>query len=314
MFTDGEKTERTEREGERIKTRGERGKREDAEILKGKELNEKKASGRTGKKVRRSAAQNRLADASDLKHYLLLVSYDGSGFVGWQQQTQGRTVQDVLTKVARAVFKQSIKMDGAGRTDAGVHALRQAVSFSMRGSLNPEKIKYVLNHSLPGDIRVISAEEKGADFHARYSATAKTYVYKIKNTEERNVFDSRYYHYVERPLDLNRMKEAAAYFCGTHDFEHYSASNHGKKSTVRTIHGMELSSRDNVISVRIRGDGFLWKMVRMIVQTLIDAGLGEIRPDEVPRLLTESGRIKEAAPACGLYMEEVEFQRNDHMK
>lgn len=242
-------------------------------------------------------------------HYLMVIAYDGSGFNGWQsQQDSGRTVQEELTRVARAVFKQEIKMEGSGRTDAGVHAAGQAVSFSIEGRLRPDKIKRVLNHSLPGDIRVLSVEEKPEGFHARYDAVGKTYLYKIKRREEVNVFDSRYYHYVAKTLDVGRMRAAATYFEGTHDFENFSASNHGKKSTVRTIDEISITEHGESVEIKVSGSGFLWKMVRMIAQTLIDAGIGAIEPLEVKKLFHIKGRRKEAAPACGLYLQEVRYE------
>lgn len=241
--------------------------------------------------------------------YLMIVAYDGSGFNGWQaQQDSGRTVQEELTRVARAVFKQEIKMEGSGRTDAGVHATGQAVSFTIEGRLRPDKIQRVLNHSLPGDIRVLYVEEKTEGFHARYDALGKTYLYKIKRCKEVNVFDSRYFHYVAKPLDVGRMREAANYFEGTHDFENFSASNHGKKSTVRTIDEISIIEDEECVEIKVSGGGFLWKMVRMISQTLIDAGTGAIEPSEVKKLFHSKGRRKEAAPACGLYLHEVRYE------
>lgn len=280
-----------------------------------------------------------------LTNYLLTLSYDGSGFCGWQsQQNAERTVQDVLTRVATAVFKQPIKMEASGRTDAGVHAIGQSVSFLLEGRIKPEKMKKILNHSLPADLRVIEVQEVPTDFHARYHATAKTYVYKIKNTDVVNVFDSRYYHYVSHPLDVEMMKRAARFFCGTHDFANFSASNHGKKSTVRTIRSITVDisnfgggavnpdekrernvaasaaaqdasgnadravSACSVIEITVEGEGFLWKMVRMIAQTLIDVGLGAVQPGEIRGLFKKKNRRKEAAPACGLYLKEVQYQ------
>lgn len=292
-------------------------------------------------------------------HYRLIVAYDGSGFQGWQMQDAGRTVQGELTRVAKAVFKQDVKIDGSGRTDAGVHATGQSVSMSIVGRIRPDKVRNVLNHSLPGDIRVLRAEEVAEDFHARYSAVGKVYVYRICNHPEVNVFKSRYAHYVDRELDLEKMRAAAKHFIGKHDFRNYSASNHGKKSTVRTVESIEITcstagvgkcpenegtvdrsapgeslansvietagvgnrpenggatdcpnnrdagAAEREIRIVIRGDGFLWKMVRMISQTLIDAGLGIVDPAAVPALLENDGRRKEAAPASGLYLQEV---------
>lgn len=325
-----------------------------------------------------------------MHNYLMIVAYDGSGFSGWQmQQNAGRTVQEELTRVARAVFKQELKMEASGRTDAGVHATGQAVSFTIEGRLRPEKIRHVLNHSLPGDIRVVRVEEKPLSFHARYDATGKTYLFKIKQSDEVNVFDSRYYHYVSKPLNIPKMREAAKYFLGTHDFENFSASNHGKKSTVRTVHALSIREyedgsdivegaarcsvtgkhpdlgaekhsnvekhpasgiekrlsvakqhdsatekhsnvaenlscefdgeyrmvddgnrkRNTYIEIKVSGNGFLWKMVRMISQTLIDVGIGAMEPADVKKLFKMKGRRKEAAPACGLYLHEVRYEK-----
>ncbi len=269
------------------------------------------------------AAESCPAERRGVKHpaleqsrtnYLLTVAYDGSGFVGWQYQPSRRTVQGTLNQTLKAVFKQEIKVDGAGRTDAGVHALGQLASFSMKGRVKPEKIKHVLNHALVGDIRVVDVQEVPADFHARYHATGKTYVYKIKNTVPnyaQSAMESKYHYFVEKPLDVEAMRKAARSFVGKHDFKNYCASGHGKKSTVRRIKGIEIeaiSSSPSEIIIRVTGEGFLWKMVRMMVQTLVDVGVGDEKADNVSGLLKKKNRKKEAAPACGLYLEKVWFQ------
>ncbi|MDO4753623.1 MAG: tRNA pseudouridine(38-40) synthase TruA [Bacillota bacterium] len=272
--------------------------------------------------------------ADHLSNYLLTVAYDGSGFCGWQsQQNGGRTVQDELTRIAKAVFKQDVKMEASGRTDAGVHATGQAVSFLIHAKIRPDKVKRVLNHSLPGDIRIVSARQVPMDFHARYNSVGKTYVFKIIQSPDVDVFRSRYYHYVSKPIELEKMRKAAAYFIGTHDFVNFSASNHGKKSTIRTIHTLEISEyvlpareqlcdaaegfggdvqddarESRVIEIRVSGNGFLWKMVRMIAQTLIDVGTGSIEASAVKGMFKMKNRRKEAAPACGLYLEEVGYE------
>lgn len=254
-----------------------------------------------------------------LSNYLLVISYDGSGFSGWQaQDNAGRTVQGELERVLRAVFKQDIKLEGSGRTDAGVHARGQAASFKICGRLRPEKIKNVLNHALPGDIHIEAVYEKDADFHARYSARGKTYVYRICCSSEKNVFESRYCHYVHKMPDIRRMRDAARHFCGVRDFANFSASNHGKKSTVRRIRSIEIIERgadrysagaqETFIDIKITGDGFLWKMVRMIVSVLIDVGLGTIEPSCVVGLFKKKNRKKDAAPAGGLFLERVFYE------
>ncbi len=264
-----------------------------------------------------------------ISNYLLIISYDGSGFSGWQSQDNaGRTVQGELERVAKAVFKQDICLEASGRTDAGVHAYGQAASFKIAGRLKPEKIKNVLNHALPGDIHIEEVFEKDSDFHARYSARGKTYVYRICCSQEKNAFLSRYCHYVAGALNTERMRSAAEHFCGVRDFKNYSASNHGKKSTVRRIRNIEISEhRGDFISssafglgngvcaqnsalfleIRITGDGFLWKMVRMIVATLIQVGLGNVEPSSVPNLIKQKNRKKDAAPAGGLFLERVYY-------
>ncbi len=292
-------------------------------------------------------------------NYLLTVAYDGSGFVGWQYQPAQRTVQGTLNQVLKAVFKQDIKVDGAGRTDAGVHALGQLATFSMEGRVKPDKMKKVLNHALPGDVRIVGVKEVPEDFHARYHSVGKTYVYKLKNVVPdyaESALESKYYYFVEKPLDVEAMRKAAECFVGKHDFKNYCASGHGKKSTVRKIKSIEIEeivlensrqkgdkfkaslrqksenfnqinqkflsaeeefhSSDGETSqnpdfqpkeviIRVTGEGFLWKMVRMIVQTLVDVGVGAEKPSNVAGLLKKKNRKKEAAPAGGLYLEKV---------
>lgn len=261
-------------------------------------------------------------------NYLLKLSYDGSGFSGWQaQKGEFRTVQGELERVARAVFKQRVKMEGSGRTDAGVHALGQLASFRLKsgvkGIIPAEKVRHALNHSLPDDLKILSAEVVPEDFHARYNATQKVYLYRIRNAEDVDVFSSRYCLNVPGELDIIKMREAAEQFVGHHDFRNYSASNHGKKTTTRTIHAISVSeqgfnsqasrSAERFIEIRVRGDGFLWKMVRMIVHTIIEAGQGRLQAEQIPLLMEDDSRIKTAVAACGLFLEEVILQ-NSYLK
>lgn len=315
--------------------------------------------------------------------YLAVVAYDGSNYSGWQSQAgASRTVQGTLAHAAKSVFKKEMVFDGSGRTDAGVHAHGQTVSFVMEGALPTEKVKTILNHVLPEDIRIRSVREMPYGYHARYDAVGKTYVYRILVANEVDAFDSRYFHYESRNLDMEAMRRAARYFCGTKDFKNFCATGSNKKTTVRRLRSIEIkefgreeflsrchtetsSSRSEdcrtsdeafagvdetwmwfedgvreidahgiatwgsknvmhagvnaakpnhkpvrVIELRFTGDGFLYKMVRMIVAALLDVGRGRIPTDAVPGLFTKKDRVKEAAPPNGLYLERVYYKKN----
>lgn len=260
-----------------------------------------------------------MSSKSIMNNYLLVIAYDGSGFNGWQMQdSKSRTVQGSITAAIEAIFKCKVVLNGSGRTDAGAHAYGQTASFKMNVSIKAEKLKNILNVSLPSDISIIEAYNVDNSFHARYDAVGKSYIYKLRNGSEPSPFDSRYCYflpYSRMRLDIFKMKQASNLFIGTHDFKGFMATGSPKKTTVRTITKLEIDSQqlsdsgDRGIVVTINGSGFLYKMVRIIVGTLIDIGVGKIKEDEILVHLNEGviDRKKPVAPAAGLYLADVYY-------
>lgn len=261
---------------------------------------------------------------------MLTISYDGSGFFGWQRQPDRITVQGYLEKVMSSVFKMPIVLNGTSRTDAGVHALGQRASFKADIGIPVERIPRVLNNALSGrekgayaisPIRIVDAEEMPTDFHARFDARGKKYIYRIKNTDSVDLFHRNYVYHVDRPLDLVAMKRAAEKLKGTHDFKSFeSAGGNPRETTVRTIFDVTVSAAqpqpDNLregfagdVEIHVSGDGFLYNMVRIITGTLVDIGTGKMAPDEMRSIIERKERAAagHTAPPYGLYLAEVYY-------
>ncbi len=243
-------------------------------------------------------------------NYKLTLQYDGSRYKGWQRLGQGEaTIQDKLEQVLTQLVGQTTEVVGCSRTDAGVHALSQIANFKMERSLPCQEIMSYLNRYLPQDISVIRVEEAEEQFHARYHAKSKTYLYRIWNREYSNPFMRRYSMHVREHLDLKLMRKASSYMVGTHDFTAFSNAKSKKKSRMRTIHSIEFEEVDGFINIRIQGDGFLYNMVRWLVGALIAVGEGRIRSEELPEIFEAKQRKRagDLAEAAGLYLEKVTY-------
>lgn len=261
----------------------------------------------------------------------MTVEYDGSGFSGWQRQLDARTVQGELEEVLTSVCGDPVKIDGASRTDAGVHAYRQKASFKGDWKIPTDRIMTAANNLLSGgknflgavgDVRITEIEEVKLNFHARYQAKGKTYIYKIRNCYEKDVFDRNYSYQIVKPLNLRAMQESARDILGTHDFKCFQAAG-GKvlATTVRTISNIQIYEdildeeinpsgfADRILTVEITGDGFLYNMVRIITGTLVDIGLGRLGPHALERAISSKDREKagHTAPPQGLYLTEVYY-------
>lgn len=244
------------------------------------------------------------------------IQYDGSGYHGWQRQSRMKSVQQTLEKTLSKVFDQTIEIDGSGRTDAGVHALGQCISFKVNLTMPIENVRIVVNRRLPNDIYVESVTLESDDFHARYCSIGKTYVYKIYTNEARSPFFDKYYFHFENALDESAIREAMQHFVGTYDFKTFMASGSGTEHTVRTIYRFDLEVSENALVFTITGDGFLYNMVRIIIGSLIHVGTGKIKASDIPSIL-ESGdrnRAKYTAPAHGLYLKSVYYSEEDLQK
>jgi tRNA pseudouridine38-40 synthase len=243
------------------------------------------------------------------------LSYDGTDYHGWQVQPGLATVQGTLEAVLADIDKQPVHVHGSGRTDAGVHALAQVAAFDLSHPIPVENLRRAMNRVLPRDIRVLSAEETSPDFHPRYQARAKTYEYRILRAEICPPFERRYVHHHPYPLDEAAMAQLAPRFEGDHDFSAFAAADERDKlglSKIRTIFSSCLTRSGDRLIYRVRGSGFLKHMVRNIVGVLIEAGKGNLGPEDITARLTPGCEIAPgpAAPARGLFLVSVEYFRS----
>lgn len=250
---------------------------------------------------------------------MLTIKYDGSAFHGWQRQPESRTVQGTLEEALSKFCDQEIKIDGTSRTDAGVHAYGQRASFKGDFGIPTEKIKIAVNNYLSGgmnqlnhvgDVEIIDAVEMPLDFHARFDSKGKTYRYVINNSKEPDIFRRNYCYFVPEDLDIEKMRTAADFIVGTHDFKSFEASgSQERETTIRTVKSLEINKLDEDIIIEITGDGFLYNMVRIIVGTLVEVGLGKKKPEELKVIIERKDRTfaGHTAPAAGLYLKEIYY-------
>lgn len=247
---------------------------------------------------------------------LLTIAYDGTEFSGWQIQPSARTVQGVLEEALSKVCGKPVAVEGTSRTDAGVHAFGQCVTIRGDFGIPLDKMKMVVNRILPGDVKIRELQTVSEDFHARFSSVGKTYRYRIRNCAEKDVFLRNFFYTVERPLDFDKMKEAAAYLVGSHDFKAFMAmGSTPQESTVRTIYACDVIPEKEPfgVSIYVKGNGFLYNMVRIIAGTLISVGHGKIKPEEMPMIIESRERKNSGptAPPQGLYLMKVFFDRGE---
>lgn len=244
-------------------------------------------------------------------NYRLTIQYDGGRYKGWQRLGKGElTIQDILEQVLSELYSQEIEVIGCSRTDAGVHAIGQVANFYLSQEIPLESIKQNMNQTLPEDIKITEVLSVPMQFHSRYSANEKTYLYQIWNKEYPNPFLRKYSMFLAQKLDIKRMREAGTYFLGTHDFTAFSNAKTNKKSMERQIYSIELKEINGLLQIRIRGNGFLYNMVRWMVGTLVEVGLGNLQPEEIPEIITsrQRNRTGNLAPAWGLYLEKIGYE------
>lgn len=242
----------------------------------------------------------------------LVVAYDGTNYCGWQIQPEAITVEAVLNRELSRLLKEDVKIIGASRTDSGVHALGNVAVFDTQTTIPPDKIAYALNTMLPDDIKIQSSCLVEDNFHPRHCDSIKTYEYKILNREfplPLKRYDSTFYY---KKLDVEAMNEAAQYLVGTHDFKSFCSVKTQTETTVRTIYSAKVSNQDEIIVIRVQGNGFLYNMVRIIAGTLINVGNGHTKPEEIKVMLDDLNRTASGptAPACGLTLVGIEFPKN----
>ncbi len=243
------------------------------------------------------------------KRVRLVVAYDGTNYHGWQVQNNGVTIESELNRCLTDLLRESIEVIGASRTDAGVHALGNIAVFDTVNPMPAEKISYALNQRLPEDIRIQRSEEVDGDWHPRYCDSRKTYEYRIYRNEFPMPVKRLYSYFTYRPLDVQRMQEAAAYLVGEHDFMSFCQTGAQVQSTVRTILSLEVEEQGAEIVIRVCGNGFLYNMVRIIAGTLMEVGQGKRKPEDMKQILVarERSAAGPTAPAHGLMLIKYEF-------
>lgn len=248
-------------------------------------------------------------------NYRLLIQYDGTDFHGWQVQNNQRTVQGELERVLTLLEDAEVHVAGSGRTDAGVHAEGQVANVKMNKIFKPERLRGAINGNSWRDVRVLEIEEVDDDFHARFSARGKTYLYRVVNAPVMSPFWARYAHLESRPLDLAKMQKAAPVFLGEHDWTAFSSAGSDSDNKVRTITGFSIESHWDsrcgaaMIEFRITGSGFLRYMVRSIIGTMLELGRGERDEDSIRTAIISLDRDQAGitAPANGLTLHSVDY-------
>ncbi|MFI3208926.1 MAG: tRNA pseudouridine(38-40) synthase TruA [Eubacteriales bacterium] len=244
-----------------------------------------------------------------MRNYKLVISYDGTGYKGWQRlATEECTIQHKLEEAISGVLGYSVTVDGSGRTDSGVHANGQVANVKVAGKLDTESFRQSINEKLPDDICVREISLEKNTFHSRYSAKGKQYIYTIDTREKPDVFQRKFTYHFPEMLDVNNMKLAAQSLIGTYDYSAFCDKKE-EKSGVRTIHGINILKEDNLIYIEYYGTGFLNHMVRILTGTLLEVGSGQKEISDVKKALESKKRADAGytAPARGLRLEQVYY-------
>lgn len=243
------------------------------------------------------------------KRIRLTVAYDGTHYHGWQIQNNGITIESELNRVLYELLQEPVHVMGASRTDAGVHALCNVAVFDTVSRMPAEKFSYALNQRLPEDIRIQKSEEVAPDWHPRYCASRKTYEYRIYRGEFPMPVRRLYSYFTYRPLDVERMRQAAVFLEGEHDFQSFCQAGAQVESSVRTVYSIQIEEQGPELVIRVCGNGFLYNMVRIIAGTLMEVGQGRREPESMGEILKVRNRSAAGptAPACGLTLVKYEF-------
>lgn len=242
-----------------------------------------------------------------IKRIRLFIEYDGSGYSGWQIQPDAVSIQEEIEKAILKITCRETRIYGAGRTDAQVHAMGQVAHFDSDYRLSGDRYARALNSVLPRDISVRYSDEVDMDFHAQYSAKGKVYRYEVDNSKNRPALDRVRAWWMKDIIYDDLLKEGEKYFSGTHNFTSFTDGERSDRENVRTIHKAEWTRVGNKLIFEIEGNGFLYKMVRIIAGTLIDVGRGKIPPQSIPDIIKAENRkiAGQTAPAYGLYLVKV---------
>lgn len=249
-----------------------------------------------------------------LKNYRFIVQYEGTRYKGWQrQETTDNTIQGKLENVFSRLEGHRVEVTGSGRTDSGVHAIGQVANVHLKTDKSPKEIMDYVNQYLPEDIALTSMSEVPERFHSRLHARRKTYLYRVLNTDVPDVFTRRYVHVVPQKLNVDAMKQGAAYLKGSHDFKAFCTKKKMKKSTVRHIDTIDIKQVGNEIQFFYTGNGFLYHMVRIMTGTLLEIGMGKRKPEDIPLIFASAKRENagELIPGCGLTLVCVEYDEKE---
>jgi tRNA pseudouridine38-40 synthase len=245
-----------------------------------------------------------------LKNFKITIEYDGTSYHGWQRQKTDRTIQEEIEKAVLTITGQQVSLTGSGRTDAGVHAYAQVANFKCETNLGPQDLFRGLNSLTADDIVIKGCEEVDASFHARYDVKSKIYVYKVKNRPDPAAIGRQYAWHIRKDLNLDAMRAASAHLIGSHDFKAFEGAGSPRAHTTRSVFKARLvEAPDGYLAFEIEADGFLRFMVRNIVGTLVDVGLGKISPADFKGILESKNRDQAGAtaPAYGLFLKNVNY-------
>ena len=239
----------------------------------------------------------------------LVIEYDGTAYSGWQRQQSEPSVQQMIEDALMSLTGHKTVVHAAGRTDAGVHALGQVAHFDTESRIPPEKFSFALNTILPPDIRIRESSEADARFHARFDAKRKHYRYVICSGPHASALERNHSMHVPFALDLDKMRQAALFLVGEHDFSAFTSAQLRVRSPVRTVYGIEISAQGNFVYINVIGNGFLFNMVRIIAGTLIYVGIGKLQAEDVEAILQSRDRRKAGITAKpqGLFLVEVRY-------
>ena len=248
-------------------------------------------------------------------NYKLLIQYDGTDFHGWQVQANDRTIQGELERAVSLIEGETVRVTGSGRTDAGVHAEGQVANVFLSQAFTPDALRKAINGNLCRDIRILNVETESDDFHARFSAKKKTYVYRVVNAPVMSPFWRRFAHHEARPLDVGRMNQVARLFLGEHDWTAFSSAQADGENKVRNVTDFTIESRwddranASLVEFRISAGGFLRYMVRSIVGTMLEVGRGEKDSDTIHTAIVtrDKSLAGQTAPAQGLTLLKVDY-------
>ena len=244
-----------------------------------------------------------------MRNIKLVIEYDGKDFNGWQKQPNKLNIQGEIENVIANITKEEVELTASGRTDAGVHALGQVANFKTNSQIPIEKFPIAINSQIKNSIRIKSAEEVDESFHSRFNCKRKTYRYVIDNSKYGSAIYRNLSYHVSTKLNVDEMKKAIKYFEGEHDFKAFKSSGTSSKSSVRTIYKAIIKEKDENIIIELTGNGFLYNMVRIIVGTLVEVGLGKIDSKEIPDIIESKDRQRagKTLPPQGLFLLEVEY-------